>query len=621
MTAWIVTQLGESLTRSSGVTVVLDPDGVLDEHAMASVAEACRVIRINDWAGIRRAWDLEIRRRGPDEPQTLVCVSSAEFATATDLPWDIEHEADEVIRLRWPVPTALRPLLRVADPASAENLISAADRYTDAADIIASAYGVVFGDPGPELEGVVRLRLIPETPEELWDVLAGTLTTPAARSVAAGRGDLAGLQRMWTDWLRHGYDGSAEAHIVDGVGPGRDVSVPESGSSAAEAFMAAPAAILGLLGAGMLTPAPIRTTGLPDWTQIGATDPDPEQMIDELLAVQPSPAVDLAGWIETASWWGQVRAAIAASPAPPGNTEMAWRTWEELDDTFRPWLRDAYGSSLLSTAPFAALHQVAPRLARRIEDGAKILLVVIDGLGFAQWHPLRRTAGLTVHDATGSLAMIPTLTSVSRQAIFAGALPREFAEHINTTRAEQRRWRQFWMGQGVAEQDISFAKTLGGDAGAIPESHGRAAAVVINAVDEILHGADVLGDRQVAAGVDLWARTGFLASLVRAATQAGYETWITSDHGNLPTVPRQAPSEGQTVEKAGSRVRIYPNATLREQAAEHGEVWDPPGLPTEDAGYYPLFAPGRSGYNSAGRVSHGGISLDEVIVPVARVSA
>lgn len=597
--------------------MVLDPDGVLDEHAITSVAEACRVIRADDWADLRRAWDLDIRRRGPDEPQTLICVSSAEFATATDLPWDVEHEADAVMRLRWPVPTALRALLRAADTGQAASLINAASRHADAVDIIASAYGIAFGDPGPELEGVVRLRLVPDTLAELWDVLAGLLTTPAALSVAAGRGDLAGLQRMWDDWLRHGRAAVAEP----GASPRGQVSVSGSGGSAAEAFIAAPAAVLGLLGTGLLAPAPIRATDLPDWTQVGAADPDPEQMITELLAAQPSPAADLAGWIETASWWGQVRAAIAASPRPPSNAESAWRAWEQLDDRFRPWLRHAFGPALLSTAPFAGLHQVASRLARRVEEGAKILLVVIDGLGFAQWHPLRRAANLTVHDATGSLAMIPTLTSVSRQAIFAGALPRDFAEHINTTRAEDRRWRQFWASQGVADRDIFYTKILGSDADTIPEPRGRAAAVVINAVDEILHGADVLGDRQVAAGVDLWARAGFLTHLVGTATQAGYETWITSDHGNLPTLPRQAPSEGQTVEKAGSRVRVYPNATLREQAAEHGEIWDPPGLPTEAAGYYPLFAPGRSGYHSTSRVSHGGISLDEVIVPVARVSA
>ena len=597
MKNWIKARMGEIFARTSGATVVLDPDGVLDEHAITSVAEACRVIRVEDWVSLRRVWDLDIRLR-TDESQTLVCVASAEFATAVDLPWDIEHEADEVIRLRWPVPIELRALLRAADPISAAKLIGAADKHPDVADIVASAYGVAFGEPGPELDGVVRLRLVPETPEELWDVLAGVLTTPAARSVAVGRGDLAGLQRIWNDWLRHGHSDSADA------------------------LAAAPGAVLGLLGAGLLKPAPIRAAGLPDWAQVGAVDPDPEQLIAELLAVQPELPADLAGWTETASWWGQVRAAIAAAANPPGNAETAWQTWERLDDRFRPWLRDAYGSSLLSTAPFAALHQVAPRLARRVEEGAKILLVVIDGLGFAQWHPLRSAAGLTVHDATGSLAMIPTLTSVSRQAIFAGELPRDFAEHIRTTYAEERRWRRFWTDQGVADRDISYTKTLGDDADSIPELHGRVAAVVVNAVDDILHGADALGDRQVAVGVDLWARTGFLTNLVGIATRAGYETWITSDHGNLPTLPGQAPREGQTVEKAGIRVRIYRNATLRQQAAEHGEIWDPPGLPTKNAGYYPLFAPGRSGYHTgAGRVGHGGISLDEVIVPVARVTA
>ena len=597
MKNWIKAQMGEILTRTSGTTVVLDPDGVLDEHALTSVAEACRMIRADDWDSLRRVWDLDIRRV-LEGPATLVCVSSAEFATAVDLPWDIEHEADDVIRLRWPVPLELRALLRAADPTSAEKLISAADTHTSVANIVASAYGVVFGDPGHELDGVVRLRLVPETPEELWDVMAGILTTPAAHSVAVGRGDLAGLQRIWNDWLRHGRG--------DGT----------------EAFVAAPGAVLGLLGAGLLKPAPIRAAGLPDWANVGAVDPDPEQLIAELLAAQPALPADLAGWTETASWWGQVRAAIAVSPTTPANSETAWHTWERLDGRFRSWLRESYGSSLLSTAPFAALHQVAPRLARRVEEGARVLLVVIDGLGFAQWHPLHRASGLTVLDATGSLAMIPTLTSVSRQAIFAGELPRDFAEHIRTTRAEERRWRRFWTDQGVPDRDIFYTKTLGDDADSTPAPHGRVAAVVVNAVDDMLHGADVLGDRQVAAGVDLWARAGFLANLVGAATRAGYETWITSDHGNLPTLPGRVPREGQTVEKAGIRVRIYPNATLRQQAAEHGEIWDPPGLPTESADYYPLFAPGRSGYHTgASRVGHGGISLDEVIVPVARVTA
>ena len=107
MTNWIWSQLREVLDRTWGATVVLDPDGVLDEDAITSLAEACRVIQADGWPDLRRVWDLDVRRRS-DSARTLICVSSAEFAAATDLPWDIEHEADEVIRLRWPVPTELR---------------------------------------------------------------------------------------------------------------------------------------------------------------------------------------------------------------------------------------------------------------------------------------------------------------------------------------------------------------------------------------------------------------------------------------------------------------------------------------------------------------------------------
>ena len=364
-------------------------------------------------------------------------------------------------------------------------------------------------------------------------------------------------------------------------------------------------------------PEPADTRSAP-----GALNAGPERLLKDLLTAEPPVPDDLAGWFETASWWGQVRATIAAQPTPPPGTEDAWQTWVRLDDQFRGWLRNSYGSSLLSSTPHVALHRVAPHLARRLDDGAKILLIVIDGLGFAQWHPLHEVAGLDVHHVGAALAMIPTLTSISRQAIFAGTMPRDFAATLGTTTAEERLWRRFWRDRGLADRDVSYTKTLGHDAEQLPAVQGSAAAVVVNAVDDILHGADVLADRQVAVGVDLWARTGFLSNLVGTATADGYETWITSDHGNLPTTAAPVLREGQTVEQTGIRVRIYPNARLRAQAADHGEIWDPPCLPTTaDAAYHPLFAPGRTGYHTGpNRVSHGGISLDEVIVPVAQVS-
>jgi hypothetical protein len=116
-----------------------------------------------------------------------------------------------------------------------------------------------------------------------------------------------------------------------------------------------------------------------------------------------------------------------------------------------------------------------------------------------------------------------------------------------------------------------------------------------------------------------WAKQGFLPVLVERATAAGFEVWITADHGNLETLPLGKVYEGLAVESAGVRMRWYPNPTLREGARTRGIVWDPPGLPERVC--YPLFAPGRGGYFSGDvRVTHGGVSLDEVIVPFVQVT-
>ena len=117
----------------------------------------------------------------------------------------------------------------------------------------------------------------------------------------------------------------------------------------------------------------------------------------------------------------------------------------------------------------------------------------------------------------------------------------------------------------------------------------------------------------------MWARAGFDEDPTASAVTQGYEVWLTSDHGNLPTVAGPVPKEGQTVESAGTRVRIYPNEVLRSAASEFGVIWDPPGYPRGTR--CPLFPPGRTGFHTSGtRVSHGGLSLDEVIVPFAQVT-
>jgi hypothetical protein len=73
-------------------------------------------------------------------------------------------------------------------------------------------------------------------------------------------------------------------------------------------------------------------------------------------------------------------------------------------------------------------------------------------------------------------------------------------------------------------------------------------------------------------------------------------------------------------ERAGTRARRYASNELRNDAAVEGVVWDTlPGYPSDEAERL-LFALGRTGWGQS-RLSHGGLSLDEVIVPLVQIES
>src|SRR6266850_1892939 len=81
------------------------------------------------------------------------------------------------------------------------------------------------------------------------------------------------------------------------------------------------------------------------------------------------------------------------------------------------------------------------------------------------------------------------------------------------------------------------------------------------------------------------------------------------------------PPEGAVADLRGERVRVYPNPALRAQVQARfpdALAWPAPGLPEN---YFPLLAPGRSAFVQEGVriVGHGGITLEELIVPFIRI--
>jgi hypothetical protein len=71
----------------------------------------------------------------------------------------------------------------------------------------------------------------------------------------------------------------------------------------------------------------------------------------------------------------------------------------------------------------------------------------------------------------------------------------------------------------------------------------RVAGMVVDTVDEIVHGA-VLGKRGIAAQIESWCESGFVDQLFSLLLDKGFHVYLTADHGNVEAVGQGRPNQG-----------------------------------------------------------------------------
>ena len=338
-------------------------------------------------------------------------------------------------------------------------------------------------------------------------------------------------------------------------------------------------------------------------------------------------------WSSFALQWAELNALICSfGPNTIDSRLLEQRV--QLNEIFSEWLTTHY-SSLMNIPPStpAMLHHVPRRLSRdrELNHESRVALIVIDGLAMDQWVTLRQIIksqkpGLSMLE-TAVFAWIPTITSVSRQSIFSGKPPLYFPGTITSSNSEEKLWRQFWEGNGLTKHEIAYQRSLGssGKYHSLDQSFDlheiRALGLVVDKVDKIMHGMQ-LGSAGMHNQVQQWAEKGFLSSLITDLLDLDFDVWLTSDHGNIECQGKGRPAEGVIAETRGERVRVYPTQELRSQVSESfsfAHKWEPIGLPSE---YFPLVISDREAFVTNGEtiVGHGGISLEEVIVPLIKFS-
>ena len=382
------------------------------------------------------------------------------------------------------------------------------------------------------------------------------------------------------------------------------------------------------------------------WQAVGVAGDAVKSVSDRLDKLSKRIAESIPGqdaghtaWMALASRWAEWNA-LRHQLEPDRSASMRAeieKLQARVEAGFTEWLLGHYGSlHNLSYLPKPVmLHQVAPFAAHGRDSDSRVAIVVIDGLALDQWVALRDAlpqdwlTNVVLSEGT-VFAWVPTLTSFSRQAIFAGKPPFYFASSLMTTNSEEKHWRRFWEDRGLRANSIAFLKQKKAEAGeafnerlaeVAEDPRCRALGVVMTVIDEMIHGLPT-GSAGLHAQIRHWASTGAFRSAIDLLIDTGFSVFITSDHGNIEAEGIGKPNAGSMPEERGQRAFIFTDASACKSVSEgvdESVTWPPIGLPERT---HVLLAGGSGAFLPVGqrRVTHGGIAIEEVIVPFVGMS-
>lgn len=426
------------------------------------------------------------------------------------------------------------------------------------------------------------------------------------------------------EYLQKQWDQYVKKHI------NQDISVQEGSLSSyrSENFLSAES-VRGMIQhffiEGKLIPVEVNhERKIPVWAQHGVKQKsylpleDIRHLAEKIDLLINAERTQYKDWIEVVTLYGQMK-----------NIHLEYGVREHLiniqdeviNKIFKDWMLKNY-QTLASFSPYVRpvmVHHILPHM--QYKDEGKQVLVVLDGMSFVQWKQIKKTLNSSfVIEENGVFSWVPTITEISRSSIFHADIPK-----LQNSLSEEKAWRQFWKRESIADMHITFENHLAQGVfdeaviTSLQKTNTKKAAIIIRNIDTLTHGA-IQGLEGMYAEIDVWLQTNYLHDLLLKLTEGGYTVYITSDHGNTESIGIGRPRQGALVETKGERVRIYSERLFRDEAASQYSsiVWPNEAL-SEERHY--LLAEHKEAFVTKNKqiVSHGGISLEEVIVPFIKI--
>lgn len=349
---------------------------------------------------------------------------------------------------------------------------------------------------------------------------------------------------------------------------------------------------------------------------------------------------------------------LELSSADSGMTEMLNMQKEEANIGFAKYVKANYldwvapqpkEHPILSTEIFKKM--VFPT----IDKGEKVFLVVIDNFRYDQWRMLASEIG-DMFDIDEQLyyTILPTATQYARNAIFSGLMPKQIAEMFPDLWVDEDEEEGKNLNEGPLiktqidryrrHDTFSYHKindSVGGDKFLQQMkslSGNDLNVVVVNFVDMLSHARtesrmvrELANNESAYRSITMsWFRHSIMSDILRRLSQMDYKVILTTDHGSIRTL-KPVKIVGDRNTNTNLRYKLGKNLNYKDK--DLFVVKDPmkAQLPAPNISTSYVFATGNAffaypnNYNYyvsyyKDTFQHGGISLEEMLVPLATLT-
>ena len=286
----------------------------------------------------------------------------------------------------------------------------------------------------------------------------------------------------------------------------------------------------------------------------------------------------------------------------------------EINERFQAELKHSFKQTINSNAV------KRPEIVSKILDylsfnylDDKLALIVIDGMAYWQYEMLKsKLPGFKQENTIFS--WIPSITQLSRQAIFRGDVP--LNEYRQNPVNESKLWYSYWRDKGLKDYQIEYMHE---DTDLDRLYSVTKLAMVFKDLDEKMHSSSDYKDLS-----DLtknWIERSNVVDVIKELLSKGYKIFLTTDHGNIQ-------ARGWRNLHGRERLGTNKSGSKSQRHLEYSEKWlqeefidnNPEiksALVQEDKALY--FKNDQSFSTKDTLVTHGGSHILEVLIPFIKI--